>query len=325
MVFGILVLLWNLAEFLAYDLLQQYLPVVSSLTFFSLLIVALNFPFYMRTRVSFVVIAGVLAGMLAALVLVYFHEGGKFVYAYLDYYCAVTFVSFIFMIYYKIRIALPQAMSFFRHTLLVYILTFVIVVFLDFPGAKTNVIRIFDILFFITILSLKLHFPPIDHSPSLLSVISHGNKPKLVFEKSIPVRLKEMRELKIRLWNLYTEIGLEKYIDKFWYNILVDETLDNALEHGGKRSSDDITIQVFEGKKYYDFYIIDRGKGFDPAAVPSPLEINRQHIPSGRGIHLLRNCFDIKWNFVGNEVRVRIKRFLDASIYSPSNSQMENT
>ncbi len=97
-------------------------------------------------------------------------------------------------------------------------------------------------------------------------------------------------------------------MDSFWFQILVDETLDNALEHGGKRGDDKITVHVFESARYIDVYVIDRGKGFNPRLVPNPLNTDRKMVSTGRGIHILKKLFIVRWNFLGNEICIRIDK-----------------
>ncbi|HNI26273.1 MAG TPA: ATP-binding protein, partial [Leptospiraceae bacterium] len=69
-----------------------------------------------------------------------------------------------------------------------------------------------------------------------------------------------------------------------------------------------ITIQVYETSKYLDFYVIDMGKGFDPETLPNPADPNRKNIPTGRGIYIMRKLFQVDWNFLGNEIRVRVSK-----------------
>ena len=54
--------------------------------------------------------------------------------------------------------------------------------------------------------------------------------------------------------------------------------------------------------------MIDSGKGFDPSLVPNPASPERINIPTGRGIHIMKKLFQVNWNFLGNEVRVRVSK-----------------
>lgn len=131
---------------------------------------------------------------------------------------------------------------------------------------------------------------------------------KRIFEAVSDVSKDGSKRLKEKLWDLYQRKNWKSFMDSFWFQILVDETLDNALEHGGKRGDDTITVHVFESRRYIDFFVIDRGKGFNPRLVPNPLEADRKKVPSGRGLHILRKVFIVRWNFLGNEINIRIDK-----------------
>jgi anti-sigma regulatory factor (Ser/Thr protein kinase) len=100
----------------------------------------------------------------------------------------------------------------------------------------------------------------------------------------------------------------KRFLNEFWFSIIIDETLDNAVEHGGRRSDDEVTVQVFETSKFLDIYVIDSGKGFEPEMVPDPARPDRINVPTGRGIHIMKKLFHVSWNFLGNEIRVRVSK-----------------
>ena len=133
-------------------------------------------------------------------------------------------------------------------------------------------------------------------------------KSRQVFHQVENANAKGSIQLKRSLIHFYDTSSIKDFVDSFDFHLLVDETIDNAIEHGGKRSYDDINVYIIETKKSIDIYVIDRGKGFDPKRLPSPLREDRKLIPSGRGIHLLKELFEVRWNFLGNEVCVRIRK-----------------
>lgn len=322
-IFGFFFILWNFLHFLSQfiEVSPIFLEIFPVIVFSSLVLFSINFPFYMRTRTSFIAIAAALFGATFAVIAISLHQQGEDVHPnniYLDLIQVVLLIAFIGMFYMKIKITSPRLLKFFYNTFLAILVFNSIFYFVNNRFMQVNqLLQYADLTFLVSVFSFKIHFPPMDHSPSIISIFYQGNKPKMIFEETIPVGLTGIRNVKTKLWKLFEIENLNRYIDKFWYNILIDETLDNAAQHGGKRQQDDITIQIYEGKKYVDFYIIDRGKGFDPHKIPSPLEESRKSIPSGRGIHLMKNTFDIRWNFIGNEVRVRINKLTASAPYSP--------
>lgn len=137
---------------------------------------------------------------------------------------------------------------------------------------------------------------------------------KLLFVSEVRTDRTEVSQLKLELVQLYEKQNFAKYLDQFWYQLIVDETLDNAFEHGGHRNTDEISVHVYENTNYIDFYVTDMGKGFAPKKIPDPNAPDRRLVPSGRGIHLLLRMFTIRWNFLGNQVNVRIPKSGDPGL-----------
>jgi len=164
-----------------------------------------------------------------------------------------------------------------------------------------------DISFILCFIAFLIHFSfTNDYLTHPISFLFE--RQRKIFEAFSDVSLKGSRELKEKLWKLYDQRDWKSFMDSFWYQILVDETLDNALEHGGKRGEDTITVHVFESKRFIDFYVIDRGKGFNPRLVPNTVSVERKKVASGRGIHILKKIFIVRWNFLGNEINIRIDK-----------------
>jgi anti-sigma regulatory factor (Ser/Thr protein kinase) len=111
--------------------------------------------------------------------------------------------------------------------------------------------------------------------------------------------------LKEELWRFYEAEHWAVFLSEFWFGIIVDETLGNALLHGGKRADDELIVQIFESDKFLDFYVIDMGKGFDPTSLDS---LEDGDTNTGKGIYILKKLFQVEWNFLGNEVRVRVSK-----------------
>jgi hypothetical protein len=47
------------------------------------------------------------------------------------------------------------------------------------------------------------------------------------------------------------------------------------------------------------------GKGFDPTSLDS---LEDGDTNTGKGIYILKKLFQVEWNFLGNEVRVRVSK-----------------
>jgi len=76
--------------------------------------------------------------------------------------------------------------------------------------------------------------------------------------------------------------------------LAVDEAATNIIEHAYEGGSGDITIEILKEDGACEIQLIDTGKAFDPAHVPSPkigapLE---QRQPGGLGIFLMHRVMD---------------------------------
>ncbi len=93
--------------------------------------------------------------------------------------------------------------------------------------------------------------------------------------------------------------------------LAVQEALANAIHHGCK---DDPSKQVqccvsFDAKGELVVVVRDPGPGFDPAAVPSPLDENNLLKQSGRGVFLINQLMDtVEFTEEGRQVRMRKHR-----------------
>jgi anti-sigma regulatory factor (Ser/Thr protein kinase) len=110
----------------------------------------------------------------------------------------------------------------------------------------------------------------------------------------------------------------ELLADKGWSDVkvtevqlAVQEALANAIHHGCK---DDPSKQVqccvsFDAKGELVIVVRDPGPGFDPAAVPNPLEENNLLKQSGRGVFLINQLMDtVEFTEEGRQVRMRKHR-----------------
>lgn len=82
--------------------------------------------------------------------------------------------------------------------------------------------------------------------------------------------------------------------DTYFGNILIalTEAFRNALIHGNANDPSRKITLVFESKpKGLSFTITDEGSGFDPDAVPDPVETELES-QAGRGLFLIRSLSD---------------------------------
>ncbi|WP_411821488.1 ATP-binding protein [Leptospira sp. 'Mane'] len=290
---------------------------------FALLNFGLQFPTYFRNRPSLSFLVSLVLGAGIMLLLIDWGLSNEMnplaseVLLHIFYPCfySVAFFVFGFIISIKLRFSFPAITKFMYSAYTCVFLSFLFSLFLFGNDAYTpNLNRYYlqflvfsDLCFLLCFIFFLIHFSfTSDYLTHPFSYLFETSKK--IFEDYNDASLEGSRDLKQNLWSLYDKRNWKSIMDSFWFQILVDETLDNALEHGGKRGDDTITVHVFESPRYIDVYVIDRGKGFNPRLVPNPLTTDRKMVSTGRGIHILKKLFIVRWNFLGNEVCIRIDK-----------------
>ena len=82
-----------------------------------------------------------------------------------------------------------------------------------------------------------------------------------------------------------------------WVNVAVRESVINAVLHGNqndrrKRVFIDFFSSATNGLAELTILVRDEGQGFDPSALPDPLNPENILKPHGRGVFLMRNSMD---------------------------------
>ncbi len=81
--------------------------------------------------------------------------------------------------------------------------------------------------------------------------------------------------------------------DQHRIDMAVHETLINAIWHGNKNDpSKHVWLRFEIFKDRLEIRVRDQGKGYDPTAVPDPLDQENILAVSGRGIFLIRTFMD---------------------------------
>nr|WP_244932603.1 ATP-binding protein [Leptospira yanagawae] len=311
--------------FLKNQILNHPHIISTYLVFFSFVLIffGLHFPTFFRNFPKLLIVSSFVFGMGIMLLLVdlgllndIYPEASLILlkYYYNTYYI-LTFFVFSYLITSKLRFNFPAIQKFMEYIYYAAIFTcfsfLIICIFPNLIPATTSYFLHF--FFFMNLLFITCFVVFLFHYSFTKDYLTHPfsflfERSKQIFEEKIPANRANSRIIKEKLWTLYDKQNWRHTMDSFWFQILVDETLDNALEHGGKREDDIITVHVFESAKYIDVFVIDSGKGFNPRLVPSPIDSDRKLVTGGRGIHILKKLFLVRWNFLGNEVNIRVDK-----------------
>jgi serine/threonine-protein kinase RsbW len=100
--------------------------------------------------------------------------------------------------------------------------------------------------------------------------------------------------------------------DRFAVRLALEEALVNAIKHGhGGDERKVVRVAWRVGPAEVALSVKDEGAGFDPEAVPDPLDPANLEKPTGRGLLLMRSQLtSLSFNERGNRVTMRRRRSL---------------
>jgi serine/threonine-protein kinase RsbW len=115
--------------------------------------------------------------------------------------------------------------------------------------------------------------------------------------------------------------------NEYAVELALREALSNAVIHGNEMDAHKL-VQVrcrCEGGKGVWVTVKDQGKGFDPAAVPDPVAVERLEKEHGRGIHLMKLAMDeVSFERGGSEVHMRKEPARDLTAELRANNASAN-
>lgn len=101
--------------------------------------------------------------------------------------------------------------------------------------------------------------------------------------------------------------GLVRGIDEYFFRLVLDEALDNALHHGnGGDPGKKIRLGIAYGEADVEITVSDEGRGFCPETVGNPLDSENRLKRRGRGVHLVKALGNAQWENSGTCLRVRL-------------------
>jgi serine/threonine-protein kinase RsbW len=98
--------------------------------------------------------------------------------------------------------------------------------------------------------------------------------------------------------------------DAFKIKLALEEAVVNAMRHGNQLDEHRfVAVHIEADKKEIVIDVHDEGKGFDFRVLPDPTRGEKAHLPSGRGVYLMRKLMD-KVEFYDGGSGVRMTKFL---------------
>jgi len=80
---------------------------------------------------------------------------------------------------------------------------------------------------------------------------------------------------------------------RFWLTVAIREAVNNAIKHGNRLDQRKLVRIRFEvGPGELRVWVRDRGRGFEPNRLPSPLAADNLLKGGGRGVYFMRKFMD---------------------------------
>jgi serine/threonine-protein kinase RsbW len=113
--------------------------------------------------------------------------------------------------------------------------------------------------------------------------------------------LAETQTLISRLLAELQPIGFNEK-ELFGIRLALEEALVNAVKHGNRQDpAKSVRVRYQITNREFLIEIEDEGRGFDPEAVPDPLNPDNLERPGGRGVFLMRHYMSwVQYNEIGN-------------------------
>jgi serine/threonine-protein kinase RsbW len=97
---------------------------------------------------------------------------------------------------------------------------------------------------------------------------------------------------------------------QFRLRVVLSEALSNAIVRGnGEDRNKWVDVRAELVPDWIQVWVTDEGPGFDPGAVPEPLQPEQLDEANGRGLYLIRKLVDaVQFNERGNSICMTLRR-----------------
>jgi len=124
----------------------------------------------------------------------------------------------------------------------------------------------------------------------------------VIFADSFQTEKNKRRDIIYSIINNIQNTGYPLPYDDMTLELLIDEVITNAMEHGNEwNPSRCINVSLYEDKKNLCLSVEDEGIGFD---VQSRCTISPHMKIRGRGLQILTSLAKISWNQKGNRITI---------------------
>lgn len=112
------------------------------------------------------------------------------------------------------------------------------------------------------------------------------------FHLDLGSRFENIELVQVVLKDTLDQLGVEEDA-RHWIDVAVREAVANAIKHGNAQDPDkQVHVDLLLEGDELVIRIEDEGVGFDPSAVPDPLEPGNRLRENGRGIFFMKSFMD---------------------------------
>lgn len=112
------------------------------------------------------------------------------------------------------------------------------------------------------------------------------------FHLDLESRFDNIELVQVVLKDTLEELGVDEDA-RYGIDLAVREAVANAIKHGNEQNPDkEVHVDLLLERDDLVIRIEDEGAGFDPSAVPDPLDPENLKRPNGRGILFMKKFMD---------------------------------
>ena len=128
-----------------------------------------------------------------------------------------------------------------------------------------------------------------------------------ILNESFPTIRGTRKKIIATIFKKLNENNIRPSLNNSELYLIIDEALTNAMEHGNKwNPQKEVNVAVTRRGEHINIRIRDEGKGFNHHITEKTRESIKNLKPRGRGIFIIQQFCNPRWNRSGNQINLEI-------------------
>lgn len=128
-----------------------------------------------------------------------------------------------------------------------------------------------------------------------------------IFNKEYPTDYGLKTPIIMELTEVIENNDLEPDMSEYELNLILDEALTNAMEHGNRWNTEKrINVEMYHLNHYLFIGIEDEGEGFDHSTMQDYFDEKDLLSSRGRGLRIISKLVTSEWDKSGSKINLKI-------------------